>query len=215
MHFYPFLILCETAWWPHRVITMPFASIYPCPRTNSWKNWELGKLKISVFFNLPFWFFLQKKCNFNACEMHRFWNMNFFYVLFLNLPQNDQSQSSWQIPPQHQCTYLRGLESASIRSQIYLVKVLLNVNIVKQDLLHKEQLKLLKILRSKFWKGGFQLHSCYGGIGQEDFTFIHIGSGHTVFRFTVVIRWEKTQNEHLNIVLSKFEQSVIVNLMPI
>ena len=41
----------------------------------------------------------------------------------------------WQIPPQYQSTYLRGPESASI--EIYLVKVPLSVNIVKQDLLHK------------------------------------------------------------------------------
>ena len=41
------------------------------------------------------------------------------------------------------------------QTQIYLVKVSLNVNIVKQDLLHKKQ--FLKILWSEVWKGGFQL----------------------------------------------------------
>jgi hypothetical protein len=43
--------------------------------------------------------------------------------------------------PQHQSTYPRGPESASIeifQTQIYLVKVPLNVNIVKQDLLNKQ-----------------------------------------------------------------------------
>ena len=41
------------------------------------------------------------------------------------------------------------------QTQIYLVKVPLNVNIVKQDLLHKKQ--FLKILWSEVWKGGFQM----------------------------------------------------------
>ena len=41
------------------------------------------------------------------------------------------------------------------QTQIYLVKVPLNVNIVKQDLLHKKQ--FFKILWSEVWNGGFQL----------------------------------------------------------
>ena len=66
----------------------------------------------------------------------------------------------WQIPTQHQSTYLRGTESASIeippfQTQIYLEKVPLNVNIVKQDLLHEKQ--FLKILWSEVWKRGFQM----------------------------------------------------------
>ena len=40
------------------------------------------------------------------------------------------------------------------QTQIYLVKLPLNVNIVKQDLLHKKQ--FLKILWSEVWKGGFK-----------------------------------------------------------
>ena len=45
--------------------------------------------------------------------------------------------------PQYQSTYPRGPESASIetppfQTQIYLVNVPLNVNIVKQDLLNKK-----------------------------------------------------------------------------
>ena len=43
----------------------------------------------------------------------------------------------------------------TFQTQIYLVKVLLNVNIVKQDLLRKK--RFLKILWSEVWKGGFQL----------------------------------------------------------
>ena len=46
------------------------------------------------------------------------------------------------------------------QTQIYLVKVPLNVNIVKQDLLHKKQ--FLKILWSEVWKGGFQLIQILG-----------------------------------------------------
>ena len=41
------------------------------------------------------------------------------------------------------------------QTQIYLVNVPLNVNIVKQDLLNKKQ--FLKILWSEVWKGVFQL----------------------------------------------------------
>ena len=48
------------------------------------------------------------------------------------------------ILPQHQSTYPKRPESASIeippfQTQIYLVKIPLNVNIVKQDLLDKKQ----------------------------------------------------------------------------
>ena len=46
------------------------------------------------------------------------------------------------------------------QTQIYLVKVPLNVNIVKQDLLNKKQ--FLKILWSEVWKGGFQLIQILG-----------------------------------------------------
>ena len=44
--------------------------------------------------------------------------------------------------PQHQSTYPRSPESASIeipfQTQIYLLKLLLNVNILKQILIHKK-----------------------------------------------------------------------------
>ena len=45
-------------------------------------------------------------------------------------------KSSWQIPPKHQSKYLGGSESESIeippfQTQMYLVKIPLNVNIVK------------------------------------------------------------------------------------
>ena len=52
----------------------------------------------------------------------------------------------------------------TFQTQIYLVKVTLNVSIVKKDLLHKKQ--ILKILWSEVWKGGFKwfvvcLFICY------------------------------------------------------
>ena len=49
------------------------------------------------------------------------------------------------------------------QTQIYLVKVPLNVNIVKQDLLSKKQ--FLKVLWSEVWKGGFQLIQILGLLG--------------------------------------------------
>ena len=64
----------------------------------------------------------------------------------------------WQIPPQHQSTHLRGPESATIetlfQNQSYLVKIPLNLNIVKQDLPHKIFWKFDEV-RSE--RGGFQL----------------------------------------------------------
>ena len=49
------------------------------------------------------------------------------------------------------------------QTQIYLLNVPLNVNIVKQDLLNKKQ--FLKILGSEVWKGGFQLMQILGLLG--------------------------------------------------
>ena len=75
------------------------------------------------------------------------------------------------------------------------------MNIVKQDLLHKKS----------FWKfyevkGGFQLMLilgllcryvlwCCGSICKEDFTFIQIGSGHTVLRHKTSRVIGRNQNE--------------------
>ena len=65
----------------------------------------------------------------------------------------------WQIPPQPQSTYQRTRICINwnppFQTQIYLVKVPLNVNIAKQDLLHKKQFS--KILWSEVWNRGFQL----------------------------------------------------------
>ena len=49
------------------------------------------------------------------------------------------------------------------QTKLYLLKVPLNVNIVKQDLLNKNQ--FLKILWSVVWKGGFQLMQILGLLG--------------------------------------------------
>ena len=77
------------------------------------------------------------------------------------------------------------------QTQIYLVKLPLNVNIVKQDLLNKKQ--FLKILWSEVWKGGFQLIQILGLLGVYFdavvlavktflllFRLALAGSGHTV-----------------------------------
>ena len=73
-----------------------------------------------------------------------------------------------------------------LQTQIYLVKVPPNVNIMKQDLLNKNS--VLKILWREIWKGDcnwdsgllrYVLWFC-GGICYQPDTFIQIGSGHTV-----------------------------------
>jgi len=74
-------------------------------------------------------------------------------------------KKSWLLLPQHQSTYHRGQEYTSIfQTQIYLVKVPLNVNIVKQDLLNKKQ--FLKILWCEVWKKEFQLIQILGPLGK-------------------------------------------------
>jgi hypothetical protein len=98
----------------------------------------------------------------------------------------------WLLISQHQSTYPRGPESALIEiptfTQIYLVKVPLNVNIVKQDLLCKTQ--FLKLIFKWYLKGGISIYTdsgllgyvlwCCGSRSQDFFTFIQIYYGHTV-----------------------------------
>ena len=55
------------------------------------------------------------------------------------------------------------IEIPPFQTQIYLVKVPLNVNIAKRDLLNKKQ--FLKTLWSEVWKGGFQLMQILGQLG--------------------------------------------------
>ena len=69
------------------------------------------------------------------------------------------------------------------RTQSYFVKVPLNVNIAKQDLLHKNSFR-------KLYEGGILTDAdsgphrhvlwCYCGISHQPDTFIQIGSGYTV-----------------------------------
>ena len=91
---------------------------------------------------------------------------NFKLWVVLIWTQYGQSQSEKKVNasqlllPQHQNTYPRGPESASIeippfQTQICWGNLPLNANIVKQDLLNKKQ--FLKILQSEVWKRGFQL----------------------------------------------------------
>ena len=75
------------------------------------------------------------------------------------------------------------------QTQIYLVKVPLNVKIVKQDLLNKKQ--FLKILWSEVWKKGIQLMQILSLLGmyfdavvvkvEKSLILFQIGSGHTVW----------------------------------
>ena len=74
------------------------------------------------------------------------------------------------------------------QTQIYLVKVPLNVNIVKQDLLHKKQ--FLKILWSEVWKGGFQLMQILVLLGMYfDAVVVFVTSQTILFRLALAILW--------------------------
>ena len=74
------------------------------------------------------------------------------------------------------------------QTQIYLVKVPLNVNIVKQDLLNKKQ--FLKILWSEVWKGGFQLIQILGLLGMYfDAVVAEVKTFLLLFRLTLAILW--------------------------
>ena len=103
------------------------------------------------------------------------------------------------------------------QTQIYLVKVPLNVNIVKQGLLDKNFMK---------WglKGGISIDadsgppryvlSCCGGICCQPDTFIQIGSGHTHF-FHVHLNSSLLQNFNyksgIGMVFCLHEQTKYVN----
>ena len=73
-----------------------------------------------------------------------------------------------------------------LSAQIYLVKILLNVNIVKQDLLHKKQ--FLKILWSVVWKGGFQLKQILSLLGMYfDAAVVEVKTFLLLFRLALAI----------------------------
>ena len=72
------------------------------------------------------------------------------------------------------------------QTQIYLIKVPLNVNIVKQDLLYKKQ--FLKILWSEVWKGGFQLIHILGLLGMNfDAVVVEVKTFLVLFRLALAI----------------------------
>ena len=76
--------------------------------------------------------------------------------------------------------------NSPLQTQIYLVHVPLNVNTVKQDLLHKKQ--FLKILRSEVWKGGFQLIQILGLLGMYfDAVGVEFQTFLLLFRLALVI----------------------------
>ena len=77
------------------------------------------------------------------------------------------------------------------QTQIYLVKVPLNVNIVKQDLLHKIQ--FLKILWSEVWKGGFLLMLILVLLGMYfDAAVVFVKTSLLFFRLALAILWTAT-----------------------
>ena len=82
-------------------------------------------------------------------------------------------------------------ESASIeippfQNQIYLVKVPLTANVVKQDLLNKKE--FLKILLSEVWKGGFQLMQILGLLGMWfDAVVVEVEKNLLLYRLALAI----------------------------
>ena len=84
------------------------------------------------------------------------------------------------------------------QTQIYLVNVPLNVNIVKQDLLNKKQ--FLKILWSEVWKGGFQLMQILGLFGMYfDSVVVEVEKYLLFFRLALAILWIELQYEVLDL----------------
>ena len=72
------------------------------------------------------------------------------------------------------------------QTQNYLIKVSINVKIVKQDLLHKKQ--FLKILWSEVWKGGFQLIQILGLMGMYfDAVVVEVKTFLLLFRLALAI----------------------------
>ena len=82
--------------------------------------------------------------------------------------------------------------NSPFQTKIYLVKVPLSVNIVKQDLLHKKQ--FLKILWRKVWKGGFQLMLILDLLGMYfDALVLFVTSQTLLFRLALAILWRGTR----------------------
>ena len=74
------------------------------------------------------------------------------------------------------------------QTQIYLVKVPLNMNIMKQDLLNKKQ--FLTILWSEVWKWGFPLMQILGLLGMFfDAAVVFVTNSSLLFRFAMAILW--------------------------
>ena len=98
-------------------------------------------------------------------------------------------RSWWQVLPQHQSTYLRGPESAGIRPKFTLLKVPLNVSVVKWYLLHKKT-SFLEISWSKVWKGRFQLMQILGLLGMYlDAVVVFVTNSSLFFRLALAILW--------------------------
>ena len=80
--------------------------------------------------------------------------------------------------------------NSPFQTQIYLEKVHINVNIVKQDLLDK---KVLEILRREVWKGGYQLVLILVLLGMYfDAVVVFVTSQTLLFRLALAILWMGT-----------------------
>ena len=114
-----------------------------------------------------------------------------------------KAKSSWQILHKYISKRARICLNwnSPFQTQIYLVIVPLNVNIVKQDLLHKKQ--FVKILWSEVWKGGFQLIKILDHLGMYfDAVVVEVKTCLLLFRLALAILW--------SILCSTFEKLFIL-----
>ena len=96
-------------------------------------------------------------------------------------------------------------------TKIYLVKVPMNVNIVKQDLLHKK--RFLKILWSEVWKGGFQLIQILGLMGMYfDAVVVEVETFLLLFRLALAILWliNVSKKIYLSVILYIWREDLFI-----
>ena len=125
---------------------------------------------------LELFFYLKKKVQYYAvntlvAQYKRVWMVTNTTTASKYIPKRTRICINWNPP---------------FQTQIYLVKVPLSVNIVKQDLLHKKQ--FLKILWSEVWKGRFQLMLILGRLGMYfDTVVVFVTSQTLLFRLALTI----------------------------
>ena len=102
-------------------------------------------------------------------------------------------RSWWQILPQQHRVHTKEAQNlyqlkSPLSNPNFLNKSTLNVNTVKQDLLHKKQ--FLKILWSEAWKEGFQLMLILVLLGMYfDAVVVFVTSQSLLFRLALAILW--------------------------